>query len=94
MDLPDTFLAFSKILNYLGMRAKLVSFAVFLCVWTYFRHYLNIVMLWSVWTQFDLMPYVPDTVSIIVNDVANNGFSSEKPLNNGSPKTAFGWSGG
>lgn len=25
---------------------------------SYFRHYLNIVMLWSVWTQFDLMPCV------------------------------------
>ncbi|KAI0092015.1 longevity assurance proteins LAG1 LAC1 [Irpex rosettiformis] len=57
MDIPDTFLAFSKILNYLQLeRAKVVSFAIFIPIWTYFRHYLNIVMLWSVWTQFDLMP--------------------------------------
>ena len=24
----------------------------------YFRHWLNLVMLWSTWTQFDLIPYV------------------------------------
>ncbi|KAF8138416.1 TLC domain-containing protein [Boletus edulis] len=47
----------SKILNYLQLtHAKLVAFIVFLCIWTYFRHYLNIVMLWSVWYQYDLVP--------------------------------------
>jgi len=57
MDLPDSFLGFSKLMNYINYeRTKVVSFVVFLGVWTYFRHYLNIVMLWSVWTQFDLMP--------------------------------------
>lgn len=57
MDIPDTFLAFSKILNYLRLeRAKFVSFVVFLLVWTYFRHYLNLVMLWSVYTEFELIP--------------------------------------
>jgi len=57
MDIPDAFLAVSKILNYLQFtRAKLVAFIIFLCVWTYFRHYLNIVMLWSVWHEFDLVP--------------------------------------
>ncbi|KAH0839876.1 longevity assurance proteins LAG1/LAC1 [Lanmaoa asiatica] len=75
MDIPDVFLAISKILNYLQFtRAKLVAFIIFLCVWTsvmplvrlcvvinvfcgrYFRHYLNIVMLWSVWYEFDLIP--------------------------------------
>jgi len=39
----------------------------------YFRHWLNIVILWSVWSEFELMPYVlvqhlfllgyPDTVT-------------------------------
>ncbi|KZV72106.1 longevity assurance proteins LAG1/LAC1 [Peniophora sp. CONT] len=57
MDIPDTFLAFSKILNYLRLeRAKVVSFVVFLGVWTYFRHYLNLVMLWSVYTEFETIP--------------------------------------
>ncbi|KAF8450583.1 TLC domain-containing protein [Boletus edulis BED1] len=57
MDIPDVFLAISKILNYLQLtHAKLVAFIVFLCIWTYFRHYLNIVMLWSVWYQYDLVP--------------------------------------
>jgi len=57
MDIPDMFLAFSKLLNYIQWeRAKVVSFAVFVCIWTYFRHYLNLVILWSVWTEFDLTP--------------------------------------
>ncbi|KAG9317408.1 putative longevity assurance proteins LAG1/LAC1 [Chiua virens] len=56
MDIPDVFLAFSKILNYLQfVRLKLVAFLVFLCMWTYFRHYLNFVILWSVWYEFDLI---------------------------------------
>ncbi|KAL0949463.1 hypothetical protein HGRIS_009517 [Hohenbuehelia grisea] len=57
MDIPDSFLAFSKILNYIQWeRAKIVSFAVFSVVWTYFRHYLNLVILYSVWTEFNLIP--------------------------------------
>ncbi|KAJ3554937.1 hypothetical protein NP233_g12318 [Leucocoprinus birnbaumii] len=57
MDLPDTFLAFSKLLNYIQWdRAKIGAFVVFMGVWTYFRHYLNLVILWSVWTEYDLIP--------------------------------------
>ncbi|PCH41067.1 longevity assurance proteins LAG1/LAC1 [Wolfiporia cocos MD-104 SS10] len=57
MDVPDTFLAFSKILNYIQWsRAKIAAFFVLIGFWTYFRHWLNIVILHSVWTEFDLMP--------------------------------------
>ncbi|KAI0375609.1 longevity assurance proteins LAG1/LAC1 [Pilatotrama ljubarskyi] len=57
MDLPDTFLGLSKLLNYLQWdRAKMTVFVVFLCIWSYFRHWLNWVMLYSVWFEFDLMP--------------------------------------
>ncbi|GAA5985016.1 hypothetical protein JCM10908_002489 [Rhodotorula pacifica] len=57
MDIPDIFLAFSKCLNYIELqRTSEVSFVVFLVVWTYMRHYLNIRILQSVWTQFDLIP--------------------------------------
>jgi acyl-CoA-dependent ceramide synthase len=57
MDIPDVFLAFSKILNYLQYeRAKVVSFGVFVVVWAYFRHWLNLVILRSVWTQYELIP--------------------------------------
>ncbi|KXN86439.1 Sphingosine N-acyltransferase lac1 [Leucoagaricus sp. SymC.cos] len=57
MDIPDAFLAFSKLLNYIQWeRAKVYSFVSFIGVWTYFRHYLNIVMLWSVWYEYDLTP--------------------------------------
>ncbi|KAJ7668041.1 TLC domain-containing protein [Mycena rosella] len=57
MDIPDTCFAFSKLLNYIQWeRAKVFSFAFFFCVWTYFRHYLNLRILWSIWTEFDLIP--------------------------------------
>lgn len=57
MDVPDTFLGLSKLLNYIQYdKTKVFVFSILLVLWTYFRHYLNIVMLWSVWTQFDLMP--------------------------------------
>jgi len=57
MDIPDTFLALSKLLNYIQRdTAKLYAFAFFMCVWTYFRHYLNLRMLWSVWSEFHLIP--------------------------------------
>ncbi|PAV20831.1 longevity assurance s LAG1 LAC1 [Pyrrhoderma noxium] len=57
MDIPDTFLALSKLCNYLNLeRTKIVTFAVFTVIWTYFRHWLNIVILHSVWIHFDLIP--------------------------------------
>jgi len=79
MDIPDTFLALSKLLNYMRMeRMKIVTFVIFMAIWTYahhllshptsspsanhsmrrryFRHYLNLVILWSVYNEFDLMP--------------------------------------
>ncbi|THH19865.1 hypothetical protein EW146_g1403 [Bondarzewia mesenterica] len=57
MDIPDTFLALSKLLNYMGYDSvKTLMFIFFLSIWTYFRHYLNIVILWSVWKEFDLIP--------------------------------------
>ncbi|KIM68795.1 hypothetical protein SCLCIDRAFT_13535 [Scleroderma citrinum Foug A] len=72
MDIPDAFLAFSKILNYIKWeRSKTVSFLLFLVSWTYFRHYLNIRILWSVWTEFDLVPetariWAPETGAWLV----------------------------
>ncbi|KAF8591529.1 longevity assurance proteins LAG1/LAC1 [Ramaria rubella] len=57
MDVSDVFLAFAKICNYLQLeRTKNIAFAFFTCVWTYFRHWLNLVILWSVWVEFDLIP--------------------------------------
>ncbi|KAJ7850039.1 longevity assurance proteins LAG1/LAC1 [Mycena olivaceomarginata] len=57
MDVPEVFFSFSKLLNYAGMdRAKIVTLALFAYVWTYFRHYLNLLILWSMWTQFDIVP--------------------------------------
>ncbi|KIY74030.1 longevity assurance proteins LAG1/LAC1 [Cylindrobasidium torrendii FP15055 ss-10] len=57
MDLPDTIFAFSKILNYLQFEtSKIITFAITVCVWTYFRHWQNLRILWSVWFDFDLVP--------------------------------------
>lgn len=57
MDIPDTWLAMTKILNYIQWEyTKVTVFILFLGVWTYFRLYLNVVMLSSVWTEFDFMP--------------------------------------
>ncbi|KAF8197776.1 TLC domain-containing protein [Mycena galopus ATCC 62051] len=61
MDIPDVLLAFSKMLNYLRLeRAKVVSFAVFVVGWSYFRHYISIRILWSLRTEFGLVPCEPN----------------------------------
>ncbi|GAA5882414.1 hypothetical protein JCM1840_000409 [Sporobolomyces johnsonii] len=57
MDLPDICLALSKCLNYLDLQhTSEVSFVFFLCVWHYMRHYLNLLILSSVWNEYDLIP--------------------------------------
>lgn len=56
MDFSDVFLALSKCVNYVNEPASQPVFAVFIAIWTYFRHYLNLVILWSVWTEFKLIP--------------------------------------
>ncbi|WRT68271.1 uncharacterized protein IL334_005247 [Kwoniella shivajii] len=56
MDVSDVFLALAKCVNYVSEWASPPFFAFFVGVWTYFRHYLNIWILWSVWAEWDLMP--------------------------------------
>ncbi|KAJ7796475.1 TLC domain-containing protein [Mycena olivaceomarginata] len=57
MDVPDVLLALSKMLNYLKLeRAKVMSFAVFVVGWTYFRHYISICILWALQYEFHLVP--------------------------------------
>lgn len=49
----------SKCMNYIQYtRSKIFTFLVLFLTWSYFRHWLNLVILYSVWTEFDLMPYV------------------------------------
>lgn len=38
--------------------AKVFAFAGLVVAWTYFRIYLSLTILWSVWFEFDLIPYV------------------------------------
>jgi len=57
MDVSDLFLGLAKSLHYLKLRrTSEVVFGVFVIVWTYLRHWLNLLMLYSVWTDFDKMP--------------------------------------
>ncbi|GAK65825.1 longevity assurance proteins LAG1/LAC1 [Moesziomyces antarcticus] len=57
MDIPDTWLGFSKALNYMGLdNITVVIFAIFMVIWTYFRIYLSAATLHSVWYQFELIP--------------------------------------
>lgn len=56
-DFSDIFLALVKLLNYMRYdRTKSIVYVGFVGVWTYFRHYLNLKMLYSVWTEFNLIP--------------------------------------
>lgn len=52
MDVSDFFLATSKTLNYLDSPITGGFFAIFVFVWIYLRHYLNLKILWSVATEF------------------------------------------
>lgn len=58
MDVSDFFLAFSKTLNYLNSPFVVPFFIIFIAAWIYLRHYLNIIILWSVLTEFSKVgPY-------------------------------------
>ncbi|KAM0747143.1 LAG1-domain-containing protein [Meredithblackwellia eburnea MCA 4105] len=57
MDIPDLLLAISKCINYAGLESTgNVSFIIFMITWGYFRHYQNIRILHSVWTEFERVP--------------------------------------
>ncbi|KAI8634882.1 TLC domain-containing protein [Xylariaceae sp. FL1651] len=57
-DISDFFLATSKTLNYIDHWSTGPYFFVFMCVWTYLRHYLNLGIIWSLFTEFKTVgPY-------------------------------------
>ncbi|ORX38622.1 putative ceramide synthase component [Kockovaella imperatae] len=68
MDVSDIFLALAKCTNYVNETASIPVFAFFVLVWTYFRHYLNIKILWSVYSQFHLIPASERQVFDPLND--------------------------
>ncbi|KAJ6516631.1 longevity assurance proteins LAG1/LAC1 [Mycena vitilis] len=54
MDIPDMFLALSKLLNYIQWDAvNNFVLAAFVISWTYFRHYLNLRIIWSALFEVD-----------------------------------------
>lgn len=52
MDVSDFFLATSKTLNYLDSVLTGPFLILFVFVWVYLRHYMNLKILWSVLTEF------------------------------------------
>ncbi|KAG9253843.1 TLC domain-containing protein [Emericellopsis atlantica] len=51
-DISDFFLATSKTLNYLDHPITDKFYAFFICVWIYMRHYINLKIIWSLFTEF------------------------------------------
>ncbi|OAA71368.1 Longevity assurance, LAG1/LAC1 [Cordyceps fumosorosea ARSEF 2679] len=51
-DISDFFLATSKVLNYLDHFLIGPYFFVFVCVWVYLRHYINLKIIVSMFTEF------------------------------------------
>lgn len=52
MDISDWFLSLTKILNYLNNKYTPHSFILFMIIWGYLRHYINLKILWSLLTEF------------------------------------------
>jgi acyl-CoA-dependent ceramide synthase len=52
MDVSDFFLATSKTLNYLDAAITGPFFILFMGIWIYLRHYINIKVLYSILTEF------------------------------------------
>ncbi|RDA91069.1 hypothetical protein CP533_3050, partial [Ophiocordyceps camponoti-saundersi (nom. inval.)] len=51
-DISDFFLATSKVLNYIDHPLVGPYFFLFMCVWIYMRHYINLRIILSLFTQF------------------------------------------
>ncbi|RKU44179.1 hypothetical protein DL546_007024 [Coniochaeta pulveracea] len=51
-DISDFFLASSKTLNYLDHPITGPYFFIFMCVWIYMRHYLNLRIIYSLFTEY------------------------------------------
>ncbi|GAB0137445.1 hypothetical protein EsDP_00005709 [Epichloe bromicola] len=51
-DISDFFLATSKVLNYLDHPLVGPYFFLFVCVWIYMRHFINLKIIWSIFTEF------------------------------------------
>lgn len=60
-DISDFFLATSKTLNYIDHFLTGPYFFIFMCVWIYLRHYLNLRIIYSLLTEFRTIgPYEID----------------------------------
>lgn len=61
MDVSDFFLGLSKTLNYINSPIEVPFFIIFVFVWVYTRHWLNLKILWSVLFEYlNVGPYILD----------------------------------
>ncbi|KAL7799970.1 TLC domain-containing protein [Trichoderma ceciliae] len=51
-DISDFFLASSKALNYVDHPVVPPYFALFVAIWIYMRHFINLKIIWSLFTEF------------------------------------------
>ena len=51
-DISDFFLAMSKTFNYIDHPITTPWYAIFMVVWIYMRHYINLRIIWSLFTEF------------------------------------------
>ncbi|KAI9167452.1 sphingosine N-acyltransferase lac1 [Paramyrothecium foliicola] len=51
-DISDFFLATSKSLNYIDHPIVAPYFFLFMCAWIYLRHFINLKIIWSLFTEF------------------------------------------
>jgi acyl-CoA-dependent ceramide synthase len=51
-DISDFFLATSKTLNYIDHPLVGPYFFIFMCAWIYLRHFVNLKIIWSIFTEF------------------------------------------
>ncbi|KAF5655142.1 sphingosine n-acyltransferase lac1 [Fusarium sp. NRRL 25303] len=57
-DISDFFLSTSKVLNYIDSSITVPFYALFTCLWIYLRHYINIRIIYSLFTEFKTVgPY-------------------------------------
>lgn len=60
-DISDFFLATSKMLNYLDNQFIGPYFGLFIFIWIYMRHYINLGIIWSLFTEYrSVGPWVLD----------------------------------
>lgn len=81
---------FAVVWTQVFLSRALRAWYIHMFTYRYFRHWLNLVILWSAWTEFDLIPYATAEPCTNFSWCLNAG----RHQNNGRPQMGFGWLGG